>query len=215
MLTLRPAREADRAALYRICLQTGASGEDATALYRDPLLLGHVYAGPYLTHAPDFAFVLDPGDGSGATGYILGAPDTAAFEATLEREWWPALRDIYPDPTDVPRERRTPDQRIAHLIHHPTRTPTDLLGPYPAHLHIDLLPRAQGGGRGRALMTTLLVALRGAGVPGVHLGVGENNTRAQGFYQHLGFQALRRSPGAVTYGLRLMSTGATSPDESA
>lgn len=49
MFTLRPARETDRAALYRICLETGASGQDATHLYADPLILGHVYAGPYLT----------------------------------------------------------------------------------------------------------------------------------------------------------------------
>lgn len=59
MFTLRPARETDRAALYRICLETGASGQDATHLYADPLILGHVYAGPYLTYAPEFAFVLE------------------------------------------------------------------------------------------------------------------------------------------------------------
>ncbi|GGL16305.1 GNAT family N-acetyltransferase [Deinococcus radiotolerans] len=203
MFTLRPARDTDRAALYRICLETGASGEDATHLYADPLILGHVYAGPYLTHAPQFAFVLEHQDSGDVMGYVLGAPDTAAFETTLEREWWPALRGVYPDPLDVPRADRTPDQRIAHLIHHPPRAPQDILDPYPAHLHIDLLPGAQGGGRGRALMTTLLDALRAAGVPGVHLGVGESNVRAQGFYRHLGFQEVRRAPGAVTFGLPL------------
>ena len=33
--------------LYRICLQTGDSGTDATGLFRDPELLGHVNAAPY------------------------------------------------------------------------------------------------------------------------------------------------------------------------
>ncbi|ALW88331.1 GNAT family N-acetyltransferase [Deinococcus actinosclerus] len=203
MFTLRPARETDRAALYRICLETGASGEDATHLYADPLILGHVYAGPYLTYAPEFAFVLEDQRSGEVMGYVLGTPDTAAFEATLERGWWPPLRDLYPDPAAVPRAARTPDERIAHLIHHPPRAPRDVLAEYPAHLHIDLLPGAQGGGRGRALMTTLLGALRVAGVRGLHLGVGESNVRAQGFYRHLGFQELRRAPGAVTFGLRL------------
>lgn len=202
MFTLRPARETDRAALYRICLETGASGQDATHLYADPLILGHVYAGPYLTYAPEFAFVLEQAGGEVA-GYVLGVPDTAAFEVNLDREWWPPLRELYPDPAAIPPEDRTPDERIAHLIHHPPRAPQDLLSVYPAHLHIDLLPAAQGGGRGRALMTTLLDALREAGVPGVHLGVGESNTRAQGFYRHLGFRELGRAPGSVTFSLPL------------
>lgn len=201
MPTLRSARETDRAALLSICLKTGDSGQDATALYRDPLILGQVYAAPYLTFAPAFAFVLE--DAHGVGGYVLGTPDTAAFEATLERAWWPPLRRQYPDPQGVPAADRTPDERIAHLIHHPRRTPPDLLAAYPAHLHIDLLPRVQGGGRGRALMDTLLGALREAGAVGVHLGVGARNVNAQGFYRHLGFTELGRTPGAVTFGRRL------------
>lgn len=200
MAKVRPAMESDRAALYRICLETGASGEDATHLYRDPMLLGHVYAGPYLTHDPAFAFVLE--DGAGVTGYVIGTADSQAFEARLERDWWPELRARYAAPT-APPEARTPDERLIHLIHHPHRTPDDLQATYPAHLHIDLLPRAQGGGHGRQLMHTLLGALRTAGVPGVHLGVGERNVRAQGFYRHLGFHDLSRTPGAVTMGLHL------------
>ncbi|MCD0159634.1 GNAT family N-acetyltransferase, partial [Deinococcus sp. 6GRE01] len=105
MPTLRSARETDRAALLSICLETGDSGQDATALYRDPVILGQVYAAPYLTFAPDFAFVLE--DDQGVGGYVLGTPDTAAFEDTLEREWWPPLRLQYPDPQAVPAAGRT------------------------------------------------------------------------------------------------------------
>ncbi|PNY82298.1 GNAT family N-acetyltransferase [Deinococcus koreensis] len=201
MFTLRPAREADREALYRICLQTGDSGQDATGVYDDPALLGHIYAAPYLTYAPAFAFVLE--DAGAVGGYVLGTPDTRAFEATLEREWWPHLRTQYPDPSGVPREARTPDQRLAALIHTPRTAPDALLAQYPAHLHIDLLPWAQGGGHGRRLMERQFAALREAGAPGVHLGVGERNTRAEGFYRHLGMEELARSPGAITFGLKL------------
>ncbi|WP_412028790.1 GNAT family N-acetyltransferase [Deinococcus yunweiensis] len=201
MSIIRPARESDRAALYSICLETGDSGEDATPLYADPLLLGHVYAGPYLSHAPDFAFVLE--DDQGVGGYVIGTPDSFTFEDTLEREWWPGLRAQYPDPARIPPDQRTRDERITALLYHPPRTPDTLLTDYPAHLHIDLLPRVQGGGNGRRLMVTLLDALRDAGVRGVHLGVGDRNTRAQGFYRHLGFQELRRAPGSVTFGMPL------------
>src|SRR5665213_4601378 len=44
MTDIRPYRADDLAALYEICLKTGDSGKDATALYDDPKLIGHVYA---------------------------------------------------------------------------------------------------------------------------------------------------------------------------
>ena len=58
---------------------------------------------------------------------------------------------------------------------------------YPAHLHIDLLPRAQGQGHGRRLMTAMFDRLTAAGASGVHLGVRRTNTRAIAFYEKLGF----------------------------
>lgn len=201
MPVIRPYAPADRDALYRICLETGDSGADATALYRDPLLIGHIWAGPYAEFAPDFAFVLE--DKSGVCGYVIGTPDSAQFEAQLEQGWWPALRARYPEPAEVPPAERTPDQRLMGLIHHPHRSDPALLQGYPAHLHIDLLPRGQGGGHGRRLMERLFGRLREAGAPGVHLGVGSRNERAIGFYRHLGLQELGRSPGSVTLGLKL------------
>ncbi|MFC4427589.1 GNAT family N-acetyltransferase [Deinococcus navajonensis] len=192
MALIRSARPEDRAALYRICLETGDSGADATELYDDPEVIGHVYAGPYLAHAPEFAFVLE--DEAGVGGYVIGVLDTAAFHDTLERHWWPALRQRYPDPI-APAGERSRDEVMAHLIHHPPGPDPAVLADYPSHLHIDLLPRLQGGGHGRRLLMTLFEALREAGSPGVHLGVGGRNTNAQAFYRHLGFQPLRTLPG--------------------
>ncbi|GBF06201.1 putative GCN5-related N-acetyltransferase [Deinococcus aerius] len=199
---LRLARPDDRGALYRICLETGDSGADATGLYRDPLLLGHVYAGPYLAHQPDLAFVVE--DEQGVGGYVIGALDTDAFARTLEREWWPPLREQYPMPSGD-SANWTPDERIQALIHRPPRTPEDITARFPSHLHIDLLPRMQGGGNGRRLMMALWAALREQGSPGVHLGVGARNTRAVGFYHHLGFHTLREDPYSLTLGLPLQS----------
>lgn len=198
---LRLARPDDRDALYRICLLTADSGEDGTAMYRDPELVGHVYAGPYLAGQPDLTFVLE--DAGGVCGYVLGAQDTRAFGAWEEREWWPDLRRRSPDPAGIPAARRSPDERLAFLIHHPSQMPAEVLDRYPSHLHIDLLPRAQGGGNGRRLLEKLFAALREGGSPGVHLGVGIKNVRAQGFYRHLGFTELRRENGGALLGLRL------------
>lgn len=179
---IRPYRSADREALYAVALATGRDGDDASDLFRDRSLLGHRYVGPYLDLEPGLAFTLD--DDLGPCGYVLGAADTSAFYGRFVHTWLPPLlANLGPAPTS-PRDE---DERLLAELHEPTLTvPLDLEA-YPAHLHIDLLPRAQGRGHGRRMMTTLLAALVERGARGVHLGVSTRNERAQGFYRALGF----------------------------
>lgn len=192
-----PALPADAAGVYRVCLLTGAAGADATAQHDDPDLLGHVYAGAYLAAEAPLARVVV--DETGVIGYVLGVLDTSAFEAWCEREWWPPLRARYP----LGEQRRDEDAALVRLIHAPDRVPDAIVDEYPSHVHIDLLPRAQGHGLGRSLMDGLLGRLRDAGSPGIHLGVADTNTNALGFYARLGFTELERVPGAVLLGQRL------------
>jgi ribosomal protein S18 acetylase RimI-like enzyme len=194
---VRRFRPEDLDDLYLVCLETGDAGKDATALHDDPELLGHVYVGAYARFQPDLAFVLE--DDRGIGGYVLGALDTAAFDARLEDEWWPPLRGRYPLPPDGTEN----DAFLVHLIHSPHRRTGRLLETHPSHLHIDLVERCQGAGHGRRLMTTLLDALRAAGSPGVHLGVSTRNERAIGFYRHLGFEELAADELALTLGRSL------------
>lgn len=197
---IRPVHREDLEALYEIALKTGANGEDATALYADPRLVGHIYAAPYALLAPDCAFVAEDGEGVG--GYIVGAPDTRAFEARLEAEWWPDLRTRYADPTP-PYEGWSADERMAFLIHHPLRTPARVVERHPSHLHINLLPRLQGRGLGRRLMDRWLARMRELGSPGVHLGVGAPNARSRAFYEAYGFTLLEENSLTAWYGLAL------------
>jgi GNAT superfamily N-acetyltransferase len=197
MPRIEPAGPHDLPGAYRVALLTGASdGTDASALYRDPDLLGHLYVGPYLARGEGTQLVVV--DDEGVAGFLVSTDDTLAFETWAEEEWWPALRARYP-----PRAEDTPDAELVRLIHEPERTPADLARAYPAHLHIDLLPRVQGLGLGRALIERLADDLRGRGVPGLHLGVDEGNERGAGFYAHLGFDAVGREPGGVLMGRRL------------
>ena len=186
---IRPYRPGDLGALYQICLLTGDDGQDATSLFDDPRLLGHFFAAPYGLFEPSLAFVAE--DAHGVGGYVLGALDTRAFEEKLESNWWPTLRTRYPDPPPgLPPGQWTPDQRLAHMIHHPWRVPDELAARYPSHLHIDLLPRLQASGYGRQLTTALITALRAQRSRGIHLHVPGGNRRAPGFYRHLGFTEL-------------------------
>jgi ribosomal protein S18 acetylase RimI-like enzyme len=205
---IRPYRDSDLDDLYRICLLTGDSGQDATSMFDDPRLLGHVFAAPYGVFEPSLAFVAE--DEVGVGGYIVGALDSRAFEQRLEAEWWPALRERYPAPPaglvpDQP-DQWTPDQRLAGLIHDPLTAPDELAADYPSHLHINLVPRLQSQGLGRQLMTTLIRALREGGSPGVHFFVRPANQRAAGFYRHLGFTMIS-AEGPVIFAMDLRPAG--------
>ena len=186
MAGIRPFRSADTDALYAVCLGTGDDGEDASALYDDPRLLGEIFVGPYLEYSPGLAWVYADDDDR-ARGYVLGVLDSTAFDYQLDATWWPDLRRRHPldDPPRNPRDRE-----LVEYLHDPARRPAELAEQYPSHLHIDLLPDVQGGGRGGAMIRTLLEALVAAGSLGVHLGVARRNTRAIGFYEHLGFASL-------------------------
>jgi len=203
MVEIRAFRLNDLDELYRICLATAAGGDDASTLYRDPKLVGHVYAGPYAILSPRTVFVVEDAEGVG--GYIVGVPDTRDFEARLEAEWWPALRKIHPDPSGIPRIDRSADQIMSWWIHHPHRAPDEIVEPYPSHLHINLLPRLRGRGVGRRLMAQWLGTLRDMGSRGAHLAVGAANRRAIRFYRACGFHELERpsrpAPAPLWFGI--------------
>ena len=197
MRHVRLARMRDLPGIYRVCLLTGDSGQDATALHRNPDLLGHVYAGPYVVGERPFALVV--ADEEGIAGYCLAALDTKAFAAWAEAEWWPGLRAQFPLP---PPGEATPDAALTRLLHEPPLAPADVVAAYPSHLHIDLLERARGTGLGRVLIERQLERLREHGSTGVHLDVAPDNANAIAFYRHLGFVDLRADDGHLM-GMRL------------
>lgn len=181
VLTLRPATPADRPHVEAICVATGDDGLDATGIYEQSVLLAHLWATPHLLADPDLATIV--ADAHGPAGYLVATADTRAFERWCEQHWWPALRQQYP----LEAPRRDSDRELVRLLHAPESTPASLTDRYPAHLHINLLPRVQGTGLGRVLIERLVAQLRARGVAGVHLGVSPTNTRAIAFYEHLGF----------------------------
>lgn len=194
---IRRARAEDRDACYDICVRTGASGQEATGLYRYPELLGDVFVGPYLALSPDYAFVLD--GPTGVVGYVLGAVDTADFDASCEARWWPVRRTDYAAATVAPDSR---DAWLLRWIATPPAVPA-FVDAFPSHLHIDILPEGQGGGWGGRLVRRLLDAFGDAGSRGVHLGVGRDNVSAVGFYEHLGFREIDGDESTAWMGLAL------------
>ena len=186
-IEIRHFETGDLDACYAISLATGYAGADASHLYRDSKLIGHIYVAPYVLLEPTLAFVVK--DRDGVAGFAVGAADTIAWEGKLERDWWPALRRRYPDPSDVPPEIQTADQRRAFMIHHPTPTPAAVVASFPAHLHLNLLPRLQRRRIGSKLLDAWRQAASGRDVQATHVGVNRANEGAIRFWQARGFEA--------------------------
>jgi ribosomal protein S18 acetylase RimI-like enzyme len=187
---IRHARAGDGPGAYHVCLMTGDHGRDGEAFYReDPDALGRIYVGPYLAFEPDLSLILE--DQLGICGYALGAFDSRSFYARYDTEWRQELCARFPAPQGDPKHW-TRVQRAHHAYHAPDYFCPEPYELYPSHLHIDLLPRAQGHGFGRRMLRQILDTLRARGSPGAHLGVSTRNDRAIGFYHHLGFRELTR-----------------------
>ena len=185
MTRIRPFRSGDEPALADICLKTADAGADGTGVLDDDELWAEIFVLPYVVRHPDLAFVVETDD-ERVVGYIVGAPDTAAFEEWFRTEWWPRHATRWPQP-ETEASRQDGILRYAYGRRGGAEPYGDA---YPAHLHIDLLPEAQGRGLGRLLIATFADALRAQGVTGLHLVASADNAGAIAFYPRVGFAPL-------------------------
>lgn len=199
MVELRGYEPRDLDALYEICLVTGAAGNDASGQHNDRKAVGQIYSAPYGVLEPAQVIVAE--DEQGVAGYIVGAFDTNAFEDRLEREWWPDLRRHYAS-IPVASLTEADRQRVA-AMQHPPRDPADIVARYPAHIHMNLLPRLRGQRIGTALLQRWIEQARAAGVTGIHLGASASNAGGIAFWQRSGFEPIRTVDTAVWFGMSL------------
>lgn len=193
MAVIRQATKADQDRLYQVVVETGKAGDDATPLYQDPKMLGHIYTAPYVVLAPELVFVAEVN--GRVAGYVCGVVDSRAFEAMLEDKWWPDLRTQYPAPDGVRRKDWSEDERRADWIHRPIPTPDYVVAAYPAHMHMNLMPDARGSGLGRLLFDTWLIAAQARGAGPVHIGANPKNEGGIAFWRAMGFSRLPQRDG--------------------
>ena len=196
--SIRSYKSADTSAAYEICLKTGNSGQDATHLFSDPLVLGHIYVGPYMEFEPQSVFILE--DDQGPCGYIIGVLDSQTYYQWMHSEWLPKIRVNFKKPTGNP-DTWDETEKITDLLFHPVSQ--RLLPDYPAHLHIDLLSRAQGKGQGKLMMDRFIDYLRYNKIPGLHLDLSSSNNRAFNFYRKYGMEELDRDKESIIMGYHL------------
>ncbi len=150
--------------------------------------MGHIYAAPYALLEPQLALVVE--DDDGVAGFAVGTTDTTAWERRLEQSWWPTLRERYALPAEANAAEWTPDQRRAFMIHRPAPTPPIIALPYPAHLHLNLLPRLHGQGVGTRLFDHWASQASARGARALHDAVNRANIGAAKFWRRMGFADL-------------------------
>lgn len=198
-MRIRSFQAGDEPYLADICLKTADAGADATGILSDDELWAHIFALPYAEKHPDLAFVV-ANEADEPVGYVLGTDNTDAFEDWFANNYWPRLANRFPKPGEEAEGREAGLLKYAYG----RRAGAEPYGAeHPAHLHIDLLPEAQGSGWGRKLIETLAEALRKRGIRSLHLGVDANNANAIAFYERLGFTRIPTHPGNVTLALTL------------
>ena len=143
MLAIRTFRSADLEALYAISLATGHEGGDASHLYKDRKLIGHIYSAPYALLEPRLALVVE--DDEGVAGFAVGTPDTGTWQERLEAEWWPKAS---------PTIRRSCCEAGGRMVRGPAPRDTlsiargvplnRLSSSIQPHLHLNLLERDSG-----------------------------------------------------------------------
>ena len=207
--------------LYDICVRTGDCGGDGRSLFSDSCLPGQYYAAPYAACDQRCVLVLEgevPG-GTRPLGYILGTPDTRAYQSWFDSHWRLAAASLYCATADACLHRTVQDRtgtvdmknipysaeeaRIRSLFIHPFDDLPPLLLDYPGHIHIDILPAGQGAGWGRLLMDAFCERLKSLGCPGFHLGVDKRNSGGIAFYHRYGMKVLQEPEWGIVFGQRL------------
>ena len=187
-INLRHPTSADHEALYHISVVTGDAGRDARPHLKDHSLVGAIYSVPYAVMEPGLSWVAE--DAEGILGFVVGTLDTRTFEERLDKEWYPDIRARTEDPGPLPPKSAGGDARELALIHHPVKVPEGVVSDHPAHMHMNLLPRARGAGLGRRLFETWAEAARAHGANGVHIGASKRNAPGIAFWRAVGFEPI-------------------------
>ena len=186
--SIRSYRPSDRAAVRRLCCQTGFLGEPIDPVYEDHELFADFLTTYYTDHEPESSFVLEL-DGE-IRGYLLGSRrplfnQLYSFQQNVVLFCRALLR--------CPRYNQYSRRFIRWMVSHgwrevpaaPRRTP---------HFHINLLPEARKVSTTRALISAYLSYLYRCGEKRVYGQVVTfESRRGEKMFERYGFKVLNRA----------------------
>lgn len=186
--TIRSYRSTDRAAVRRLCCQTGFLGEPIDPVYQDHELFANFLTSYYTDYEPESSFVLEV-EGE-LCGYLLGSrkPLRNQLYAFLQNIWL-FLRVLVRYRNYNQRSRRFVRWMISHgwreVPAAPRRTP---------HFHINLLPDARKVATTRALLSAYFSYLYRSGEKRVYGQIVTfESRRGEKMFERYGFRVMNRA----------------------
>lgn len=185
-IEVRGYEPADRAAVRRICFETGYMGDPAAWQWADGESFADLFSRYYTDHEPESALVAEH-EGE-VVGYLLGCRDSRRVRSPAAMGGASMLRRgllVRPGTAGV-LWRSLGDLAAGAVRREPLPAGFDD-DRWPAHLHIDLLSSARSQGVGRELIDRWLATLRDEDIPGCHLETWAENDGAIAFFAQMGF----------------------------
>ena len=190
---IRPFQAGDRAAIRRICCETGDKGDPVESFFLDREIFSDLVTRYYTDFEPNGIWVVES-DGQ-VVGYLTGTYDSGRYWRAIRRRVIPSviLQGILRG-TFLQRQtwRLLWAGLQTFLLGGLRKGP--LLDEYPAHFHIDLLKEFRGRDLGRELVKRFEAEVSRRGVKGIHLVTRADNTAGRRFFEQLGFTELGRRP---------------------
>jgi GNAT superfamily N-acetyltransferase len=189
-IIIRPYRLEDRAAIRRICCDTGFLGNPIETIFSDREIFADLFAGPYLDYGADWAWVADAG--GRVVGYLLGSV-SLYFNYTLLYSGFQTTMKII---TRAATGRYSRHPRTRHFIRwllingyrEQPRHPENA-----AHLHLNLEKKYRGCGLGLRLWRTYEEQLEEAGIQNCYGAFfSRPDRRPETVYSRLGFSVYDR-----------------------
>jgi ribosomal protein S18 acetylase RimI-like enzyme len=185
---IRSYRASDRAAVRKLCCQTGFLGEPIDPIYQDRELFADFLTTYYTDHEPESSFVLEL-DGE-ICGYLLGS------RRPLLNQLYAFQQNLVLGFRALLRYRRYNEQSrlfVRWVLSHgwrevpaaPRRTP---------HFHINLLPEARKMSTTRSLMSAYLSYLYRCGERHVYGQIVTfSSRRGEKMFERYGFRVMNRA----------------------
>jgi ribosomal protein S18 acetylase RimI-like enzyme len=197
-VVVRIYRPEDESAIKEITYQTGFKGENLAGrkYFDDKHLLYLIFIYYYPNFEPKHCFVAENTTTGAVVGFICGTPDTHQQEKRFKKTipWrifvWTFTFTIWRYPKTFATLLK-----MAKMI--PSIDPkgfSEIIKTYPAHLHINLLPKYQRKGLGTRMIQIFENHLKDLCVPGVHLQTTNYNKKAIPFYIKQDYQLVNDVP---------------------
>ncbi len=184
-MKIRLYQEKDKENVRRICYETVSSER-----LKDKLnIVTLMYADFYLETEPENVFVAT-NDNDECIGYVLCSKNAKVYEENWKKAYYKKLKKLNPMFVLIQKFSVSTYKKLEKKG-------------YPAHLHIDIDPKAQRLGLGTKLIDTLVSHLKSQGVSGVCLDCAADNIKGNAFYQKYGFELLEESKTGNVYGLKI------------